>query len=116
MNYVNQPLESAPDLKTIKSQLYGGTARLVDVREFDEHAQLPVAGALCLPLSILSQLTSAEPLAGYLPSDRVVYVHCAHGIRSITGAAILCQFGYHAIALPYDVEELLDAGLGNNQA
>lgn len=116
MSYVNQPPEPAPDLDTIKGQLREGTARLVDVREFDEHVQLPVAGALCLPLSILSQLTSAEPLAAYLPSDRVVYVHCAHGIRSITGAAILCQFGYHAISLPYDVEELLDAGLGNSAA
>lgn len=65
----------------------------VDVREVHEYAQVHVPGARLIPLGELgSRLTE-------VPAGEMVYVICAAGNRSLTGAQLLTAAGRRAVSV-----------------
>ncbi|MFO7298763.1 MAG: molybdopterin-synthase adenylyltransferase MoeB [Actinomycetes bacterium] len=80
---------------------------LVDVREPVETASGVIPGAIVIPLGQLPDRIG-DHLA---PDGRTVVVYCAHGHRSVFGAAILNHLGYRAVSLRGGVEAWLDRGL-----
>jgi rhodanese-related sulfurtransferase len=67
----------------------GEPVHLVDVRQPEEYAICRLAGSQLIPLGELHHRGGeVEP-----PTGAAVVVYCHHGVRSITGAAILGQQG-----------------------
>jgi rhodanese-related sulfurtransferase len=67
---------------------------LVDVRQPWEHAMAAIAGSLLIPLSELAGRTGEiKP-----PGETLIVVYCHHGIRSLSGAAILQRQGFANVA------------------
>ncbi len=79
----------------LKARLDAGEpVYLVDVRNPDEHAYCRLPESLLIPLPELpGRVQEVEP-----PEDALVVVYCHHGIRSLTGAAILGQAGNANVA------------------
>jgi rhodanese-related sulfurtransferase len=62
---------------------------LLDVRQPEEHAIARLPGSTLIPLGELPRrVGEVEP-----PTGATVVVYCHHGHRSLSGAAILQQFG-----------------------
>ncbi len=72
----------------------GQPVLLLDVREPDEHAYCALPGSVLIPLGELaSRIEEIEP------ADATVVVYCHHGVRSLSGAAILRRAGLEAMSL-----------------
>ncbi len=97
-------------LATVKMRVTEEEAVLVDVREQREWDAGHVQGAVFLPLSELRRGLSADELARRLPKDRIVYTHCAVGIRSCTAADFLLKHGYDVRPLKPGYMDLIAAG------
>lgn len=97
-------------LKTVKKNVNGDNAVLVDVREKSEWNRGHVAGAIFLPLSALKKGIDEETLAKRLPEKKILYTHCAVGIRSRTAADYLVKHGYEVRALKPGYKDLIKAG------
>ncbi len=67
---------------------------LLDVRQPDEHAFCALPGSVLIPLGEL-----AARVEEVQPGDAPVIVYCHHGVRSLTGAAILRSAGIEALSL-----------------
>lgn len=73
----------------------GEPVYLVDVRNYDEHAYCRLPDSLLVPLpELVGRVDEVDPPAGAL-----VVVYCHHGIRSLSGAAILRRAGHDAASL-----------------
>lgn len=96
-------------LKKVKENVSADKAVLVDVREKSEWNRGHVAGAIFLPLSALKNGIDKETLAKRLPEQKVLYTHCAVGVRSRTAADILVKYGYDVRALKPGYKDLLEA-------
>lgn len=71
----------------------GEPVHLVDVRQPEEHAICRLAGSQLIPLGELVRRTGeVEP-----PPGATVVVYCHHGVRSLTGAAVLGQAGFENV-------------------
>lgn len=79
----------------LKTKLDAGEpVYLLDVRQPNEHAFCHLADSTLIPLHELSgRLEDVAPPAGAL-----VVVYCHHGVRSLSGAAILQQAGLKNVA------------------
>ena len=97
-------------LDTVKKQVSEKKAVLVDVREKGEWKQGHIEGAKLLPLSELEEAKSGESLKRQLPQDKIIYVHCYSGVRSLAAAEILSQHGFETRPLKPGYKELLKAG------
>ena len=63
---------------------------LLDVRNYDEHAYCHLPGSTLIPLGELGgRVEEVEP-----PADALTVVYCHHGVRSLSGAAILMHAGH----------------------
>jgi len=82
-----QPADLKPLLST------GEPVVLLDVRQPEENAFCALPGSVHIPLGELS-----ARLAELTPTDQLVVVYCHHGVRSISGAAILAQAGFPNVA------------------
>lgn len=71
----------------------GAPVVLLDVREPAEHAYCALPGSILIPLGELPYRTGEIE-----PGDALVVVYCHHGIRSLSGAAILSQAGLTNVA------------------
>ena len=68
----------------------GEPSYLVDVRQPNEYEYCHLPGSVLIPLSELaSRIDEVEP-----PEGAQVVVYCHHGVRSLSGAAILQQAGF----------------------
>lgn len=67
---------------------------LVDVRQPWEHETAAIPNSVLLPLGEL--MGKAQTLSP--PSGAMTIVYCHHGVRSLSGAALLEQFGYENVA------------------
>jgi rhodanese-related sulfurtransferase len=78
----------------VKRLLDSGEAiTLLDVRQPEENAYCALPGSVLVPLGEL------HARVGELAStDELVVVYCHHGIRSISGAAILAAAGFPNVA------------------
>lgn len=66
---------------------------LLDVRQPEEHAHCALRGSVLIPLGELHARTSEIE-----PGEALVVVYCHHGVRSMSGAAILAQAGLPNVA------------------
>ena len=73
----------------------GAPVLLVDVRQPEEHVYCALPGSLLIPLGELISRVDEVQLAEGM---RVV-VYCHHGVRSLSGAAILQRAGIEAASL-----------------
>jgi len=68
----------------------GQSVYLVDVRQPEEHEAAALPESYLIPLGELpGRADEIRP-----PGDALVVVYCHHGIRSLSGAAILEQLGF----------------------
>lgn len=94
----------------VKKAVADGKAVLLDVREKVEWDNGHLKDAKLLPLSALKGDLKAEDVAKVAPKDRIVYCHCASGIRSLKAADALKKLGYDVRALKQGYADLLKAG------
>ena len=97
-------------LETVKKRVSEKKAVLVDVREEAEWKQGHIEGAKLLPLSELEDAKDAGSLKQKLPQDKIIYVHCYSGVRSLSAADILQQHGFQVRPLKPGYKQLLKAG------
>ena len=83
---------------------YVDGATVVDVREPDEYIRGHVPGAVLIPLGELERRTVEVPRRG------PVYVICASGKRSRTGAGILELAGIDAVSVDGGTDGWIAAG------
>ena len=97
-------------LATVKTNVDGEKAVLVDVREKSEWDAGHVQGAIFLPLSQLRNGIDKAQLKKRLPQDKILYTHCVVGKRSLTAADILEELGFEVRSLNPGYQELIGAG------
>lgn len=72
----------------------GEPVYLLDVRQPEEHEFCHLPGDVLIPLPELhSRIDEVQP-----PSDALVVVYCHHGVRSLSGAAIVKRAGHENVA------------------
>jgi rhodanese-related sulfurtransferase len=71
----------------------GQPVLLVDVREPDEHAYCALPGSVLIPLGELAARAGEVD-----PGEALVVVYCHHGVRSLSGAAVLRHAGVPEVA------------------
>lgn len=101
---------TSDSLDTVKKRVSENKAVLVDVREEAEWKQGHIEGAKLLPLSTLKDAKDADRVKKQLPAEKIIYVHCAAGVRSLRAAEILKQQGFDVRALKPGYKELLKSG------
>src|ERR1700753_1615873 len=67
----------------------GAPVMLLDVRQPEKHAYCHLPGSVLIPLGELSSRVQEID-----PAESLVVVYCHHGVRSMSGAAILAQAGF----------------------
>ncbi len=72
----------------------GQPVLLLDVREPEEHTHCAIAGSVLIPLGQL-----AARVEEVQPEGATVVVYCHHGVRSLSGAAILQRAGIEALSM-----------------
>jgi rhodanese-related sulfurtransferase len=74
----------------VKAKLDAGEpVYLIDVRQPEEHAYCRLPGSVLIPLGELAyRAGEVEP-----PTGAAIVVYCHHGVRSLSGAAILQRHG-----------------------
>ena len=97
-------------LDAVKKAVADDKAVLLDVREKSEWDDGHLKDAKPLPLSVLKAGAKAEEVAKIIPKDKVVYLHCGSGIRSLKAADELKKLGYDVRALKPGYTDLLEAG------
>lgn len=97
-------------LDTVKKGMANGKAVLLDVREKSEWDDGHLKDAKLLPLSVLKAGVKAEDVARIVPKDKIVYCHCAAGVRSLKAADELKRLGYDVRPLKAGYAALLEAG------
>jgi phage shock protein E len=98
-------------LQTVNEKVSRKEAVLVDVREKKEWECGHVEGAVLLSLSELRNGIDTDTLQKPLPRERIIYTHCAVGVRSLSAADLLRKHGYDVRPLKAGYAELLRGGL-----
>jgi rhodanese-related sulfurtransferase len=109
------PIEPTTDtVDTIKQRLARREAVLIDVRSKTEWEQGHLSDAIWFPVDDLRKLKTdsalRDKLAKAVPIDRIVYCHCAKGVRALTAGGILEGLGYDARPLKPGFDELRNSG------
>ena len=94
----------------VKKAIANGKAVLLDVREKSEWDGGHLKDARLLPLSVLKDGAKAEDVARVVPKDKIVYLHCGSGVRSLKAADELKKLGYDVRPLKPGYKDLLKAG------
>lgn len=100
---------STEPLAEIKAKIEKKQAVLVDVREKAEWEDGHVDGAILLPISVLRKGLSEED-GKALPKDKILYLHCAVGMRAMSAAKILEKQGYAVRPLKPGFDDFVSAG------
>ena len=94
----------------VKKAVADGKAVLLDVREKSEWDGGHLKDAKHLPLSALKGDLKAEDVAKVAPKDKIIYCHCAAGVRCLKAADALTKLGYDVRPLKPGYTDLLRAG------
>lgn len=97
-------------LDDVKKALADDKAVLLDVREKSEWDEGHLKDARLLPLSTLKGEPKAEDVARVAPKAKLIYCHCAAGVRSLKAADALKKLGYDVRPLKAGYADLLKAG------
>lgn len=101
---------TSDSLTTVKKNLEGKKAVILDVREADEWKEGHLAQAQSLPLSQIKKGITAEQLEKLAPPGSIVYLHCAAGGRCVQAAKLLNKSGRDLRALKPGFDDLVEAG------
>lgn len=93
-------------LETVKKNINGAKAVLVDVREQSEWDSGHIDEAVLVPLSGLKKGDKPDSIA----KDKIAYLHCRSGRRCLAAADILKKLGYDVRPLKAGYNDLLKAG------
>jgi rhodanese-related sulfurtransferase len=96
--------------KEVKKAVADGKAVLIDVREKSEWDDGHLKDAKLLQLSVLKAGAKSEDLDRVLSKDKIVYLHCASGVRCLKAADILKKDGFDVRPLKEGYKDLLKAG------
>ncbi len=106
--------QAKESLDDVRQDLAAKRAVLVDVREQKEWDRGHLQDAQLVPLSQLNRsvgdATFKEELAKRVPKDRIVYCHCAKGVRAAMAGDVLKKLGYDVRPLKAGFDELREAG------
>lgn len=102
-------------LATVRENVTGGKAVLVDVREKTEWRMGHVVDAISLPISTVERKDCDRSLLKPLPKDRILYTYCMVGFRAKKVAGILEKEGYEVRALKPGYDELRNAGFATEK-
>lgn len=106
-------------LKTVKKNVEGRKAVLIDVREAGEWKRGHLKAATLVPLSKLRQAAgdkqAMKQLVKGLPKKKIIYCHCASGGRVLRAAPILRKAGFTVRALSAGYGELVEAGFAKGK-
>lgn len=72
-------------------------------------------GAILLPISILRKGLSEEDSKA-LPKDKILYLHCAVGMRAMSAAKILDKQSYTVRPLKPGFDDFVSAGFPKEKA
>jgi phage shock protein E len=97
-------------LDAVKKAVAEDKAVLLDVREQSEWDAGHLKDARLLPLSVLKAGARAENVAKVAPKGKIVYCHCASGMRCLKAADELKKLGYDVRPLKAGYADLLEAG------
>ncbi len=101
-------------LEKVRENLAEKKAVIVDVREPGEWKRGHLEEAQLLPLSELRQVKSdpdaRKKVEKALPKNRIIYCHCASGVRVLSAADILGKLGYDVRPLSSGFNDLQKAG------
>ena len=101
-------------LAVVKKNLAEKKALLIDVREVREWNKGHLEDAQLQPLSALDKTTddatARDKLMQQLPKEKIIYCHCARGVRAQTAGDILSQLGYDVRPLAAGFDELVKQG------
>lgn len=97
-------------LDKVKERLKDKSAILVDVREPKEWDDGHIADACSLPLSDLKKGIDDDKLPKELSKKKIIYCHCAGGVRCLPAAEILKKKGFDVRPLKSGYKDLLKAG------
>jgi len=106
----NKPTHTTDDLKTVKAAVTSGKAILLDVREKAEWDNGHLKDAKLMPTSELTSTKGESFLKLGIDKKKVVYTHCALGIRALRMANLLKEKGYDVRALKPGFDDLVEAG------
>ena len=93
-------------LETVKKNLDSKKAILLDVREQDEWDDGHLTAARLVPLSKIQ----LGLLPGALSQDKIIYLHCRSGGRTLIAQELLKKAGHEVRALKQGYVDLLKAG------
>ncbi len=96
-------------LPTVKARVIEKKAVLVDVRSEEEWKEGHINGAVHLPWDVIPTINPAK-LSEMLPKDKIIYTHCAAGVRSLKAGKTLQKLGYDVRPLEPGYEDLVKAG------
>ena len=94
----------------VKKAIADDKAVLLDVREKSEWEDGHLKDAKLLSWSELKAGAKPEDVAKIIPKDKIVYCHCASGVRSLKAADALQKLGYDVRPLKPGYMDLLKAG------
>lgn len=97
-------------LEVVKARLQAGEAVLLDVRELSEWNEGRLQDAQLLSLSRVRKGVPEDELKRLMPAGRVVYAHCAAGVRCLELADRLKGVGFEVRPLKPGYRDLLKAG------
>ena len=97
-------------LDVVKKAISEKKAVIVDVRDKDEWNDGHLKDAIHLPLSKIHKGISAEELTKLVGDDKIIYLHCKAGIRSLDAANRLAKTKCDLRALKPGYTELLKSG------
>lgn len=97
-------------LETVKSRVQNKQAVLIDVREQREWDEGHLAKARLVPLSRIRDPEQREAVAKSLPNDKIIYLHCKSGARTLAAASFLEDFELDIRPLRPGYESLVEAG------
>lgn len=102
-----EPQHTQDSVETVRNNLKLKKAILLDVREQEEWDEGRLQDARHTPLSKIQE--GLKPDA--LPKDKIIYLHCRSGGRSLIAQELLKKEGYDVRALRHGYQDLLKAGL-----
>lgn len=97
-------------LDTVKMNLEGKKAVLIDVRETEEWDRGHLSQATHVPLSRIQKGMTAAEWEKIVPKDSIIYLHCAAGGRCLKASELLPKTMNELRALKPGYRELLGAG------
>lgn len=101
---------SKDDLSTVKSNFESGKAILIDARSLGEWNRGHINGARRYQVSDLKKLDEEGKLDKEFPRDKIIYTHCAVGLRAKIAAEVLKERGYDVRPLKEGYSDLIKAG------